>query len=168
MTPAPIVGPPVALTEAHLVSAFDSGEHTLDRWIARHAMANQVSGASRSFVLCREDRVIAYYALAAGAIASNEAPGRLRRNMPDPIPVFILGRLAVARAEQGRQLGALMLRDAVLRTFEAAKLGGIAGIVVHAISDRAKEFYLHHGFVEAPSHPLTLIARLKDLGFMEA
>lgn len=163
MTAAPAVEPPVALTREHLVARFDSGEAALDGWLTRHAMANQVSGASRTFVLCREGRVVAYYALAAGAVASNEAPGRLRRNMPDPIPVFILGRLAVDRAEQGRQLGALMLRDAVLRTFEASKLGGIAGIVVHAISDKAKQFYLHHGFVEAPSHPLILVARLKDL-----
>jgi GNAT superfamily N-acetyltransferase len=142
---------------------FDCGERALDDWLRRRALANQASGASRVFVICRGVDVIGYYALAAGAIASGEAPGRLRRNMPDPIPVFVLGRLAVTRAEQGRMLGALLLRDAVLRTRAAAEYGGVAGLLVHALSEDAKRFYVRHGFSECPSRDWTLVARLKDI-----
>ena len=157
---------PGALTERHNVDGFDCGEATLNAWLTRRAMANQVSGGSRTFVVCREQIAVAYYALAAGGIASNEAPGRVRRNMPDPIPVFVLGRLAVDRSEQGRGLGSVLLRDAVLRTHQAAQHGGIAGVLVHAISDEAKRFYLRWGFVESPSNPLTLVARMKDLDLL--
>jgi GNAT superfamily N-acetyltransferase len=154
---------PEALADRHVVDKFDSGEPALDDWLRRRAKANQASGASRTFVACRGANVVAYYALAAGAIASSEAPGRLRRNMPDPIPVIVLGRLAVHRAEQGRRLGSLLLRDAVLRTHQAAQAAGIAGILVHAISENAKRFYLRWGFVESPSDPRTLVARMRDL-----
>lgn len=157
------LSPPAPLDSHHIVQGFDSGEPSLDSWLARWALANQASGASRTFVACRGDRVVAYYALAAGAIASNEAPGRLKRNMPDPIPVFVLGRLAVDRSEQGRKLGASMLRDAVLQTCRAAQHGGITGLLVHAISEEAKRFYLRWGFVESPANPLTLVATMKDL-----
>jgi GNAT superfamily N-acetyltransferase len=157
---------PEVLAEHHLVDAFDSGEAALDAWLRRHAMPNQVSGASRTFVVCRGTCVVGYYALAAGGIASSEAPGRLRRNMPDPIPMMVLGRLAVDRAEQGRKLGAFLLRDAVIRTHQIKNHAGVAGILVHAVSDRAKSFYLRWGFVECPSHPLTLVARIKDLDIL--
>jgi GNAT superfamily N-acetyltransferase len=154
---------PEPLNDGHVLDQFDSGVAILDDWLRRRAKANQVSGASRTFVLCRGPRVVGYYALAAGAIASNEAPGRLRRNMPDPIPVMVLGRLAVDRGEQGKGYGAFLLRDALARTQRAAQDMGIVGVLVHAISDEAKRFYLHWGFVESPSHPMTLVARLKDL-----
>lgn len=154
---------PEPLEEHHVVEGFQSGESLLDTWLARRAKANQISGASRTFVVSREGRVIAFYALAAGAIASNEAPGRIRRNMPDPIPVFVLGRLAVDRSQQGKGLGSLLLRDAALRTGQAARHGGIAGLLVHAMSEQAKRFYLQWGFVQSPSNPLILLARIKDL-----
>lgn len=154
---------PEPLASHHVTEGFDCGERLLDDWLRRRALPNQVSGASRVFVICRGERVVGYYALAAGAIASNEAPGRLRRNMPDPIPVFVLGRLAVDHVEQGNMLGSLLLRDAILRTRAAAEFGGVAGLLVHALSDQAKQFYARHGFVESPSSPLTLVARLKDL-----
>ncbi len=163
MTESDALSAPEALAEQHIVDAFDSGEKVLDEWLRRRAKPNQISGASRTFVVCRGANVIAYYALAAGAIASNEAPGRPRRNMPDPIPVIVLGRLAVHRAEHGKRLGSLLLRDAVLRTRQAAQAAGIAGILVHAISEEAKRFYLHWGFMECPSNPLTLVVRMSDL-----
>ena len=157
------LGPPEPLAEAHVVHTFECGTPALDDWLRRRAKGNQASGASRTFVVCRGSTVVAYYALAAGAIAANEAPGRLRRNMPDPIPVIVLGRLAVHLDEQGRELGSLLLRDAVLRTMGVAQSAGVAGILVDAISERAKDFYLRWGFVECPSRPLTLVARMKDL-----
>ncbi len=165
MTPnEPSLTPPEPLTDAHEVADFDCGEPTLNIWLQRRALANQASGASRTFVVCREQHAVGYYALAAGGIASTEAPGRARRNMPDPIPMMVLGRLAVDRRGQGQGLGVLLLRDAVARTQRVAVEFGIAGIVVHAISEEAKRFYQRWGFVEAPNHPMTLIARLKDIG----
>ena len=159
----PALAAPEPLNERHILDSFDSGVPLLDDWLRRRALMNQASGASRTFVLCRGGFVIGYYALAAGGIASTEAPGRLRRNMPDPIPVTVLGRLAIDRHEQGKGLGALLLRDALTRVQRAAREMGIAGILVHAISDDAKRFYQHWGFIEAPSNPMTLVARLKDL-----
>ena len=164
MIPAePGLSAPEPLNDDHLFDDFESGVAVLDDWLRRRARANQQSRASRTFVLCRGRRVVGYYALAAGAIASNEAPGRLRRNMPDPIPMMVLGRLAVDRREQGKGVGALLLRDALARTQRVANEMGMAGVLVHAISEEAKQFYLRWGFVEAPSHPMTLVARLTDL-----
>ena len=159
----PAARTPEPLDESHVLDEFECGEPTLDDWLRHRAAANQASGASRTFVMCRAARIVGYYALAAGAIASNEAPGRLRRNMPDPIPMMVLGRLAVDRREQGKGLGAFLLRDAVARTGRLADEMGIVGIIVHAISPDAKRFYQHWGFVESPYNPMTLLARLKDL-----
>ena len=164
MTPNELLSAPTPLTDEHLLDKFASGIPVLDDWLRRRARANQVTGATRSFVICRDMRVIGYYALAAAAIASNEAPGRLRRNMPDPIPMVLLGRLAIDRKEQGKQLGTLLLRDAVIRIQQVSREIGMVGILVHAIVDDAKRFYLRRGFVEAPSSPMTLVARLKDIG----
>ena len=162
-TGEPPLSAPDPLNESHVLDQFECGEPALDDWLRRRALANQASGASRTFVTCSGARVVGYYALAAGGITSNEAPGRVRRNMPDPIPVMVLGRLAVDRREQGKGLGALLLRDAVARTRRLAGEMGMAGILVHAISVEAKRFYQHWGFVESPLNPMTLVARLKDL-----
>jgi GNAT superfamily N-acetyltransferase len=162
-TNEPALSAPEPLSENHLVDRFACGEPSLDDWLRRRALANQASGASRTFVTCRDAQVVGYYALAAGAITSHEAPGRLRRNMPDPIPAMVLGRLAIDRREQGKGLGAALLRDAVARTRRLAQEAGIAGMLVHALSEDAKRFYEHWGFIESPYNPMTLVARLKDL-----
>ncbi len=164
MTPSDLpLSAPEPLGESHLLDQFECGEPTLDDWLRRRALGNQASGASRTFVTSRGAQVVGYYALAAGAVTSHEAPGRLRRNMPDPIPMMVLGRLAIDRREQGKGLGAALLRDAVARTCRLAQDAGIAGVLVHALSQDAKHFYQHWGFVESPYHPMTLMARLKDL-----
>ncbi|MET3791760.1 GNAT superfamily N-acetyltransferase [Aquamicrobium terrae] len=129
----------------------------------RRAHANQISGASRCYVLCRGDRVVGYYALAAGSIAHAMPSRRHRQNMPDPVPVIVLGRLAVARSEQGNGLGRALLRDALLRISAAADAVGIAAVLVHALDERAKAFYLNCGFAISPIDPLTLIARIHDI-----
>lgn len=157
------LSPPEALREDHETEGFDSGEPTLDAWLARRARGNQVSGASRTYVVCRGSKVVGYYALASGGIDLDAAPGRLRRNMPDPLPVVVLGRLAIARDEQGQGLGQAMLRDAATRVLQAAERVGVALLVVHALSDRAKQFYLACGFKESPLAPMSLMVRVKDL-----
>ena len=160
--PAPL-GAPDLLGDHHRIDGFTSGAPTLDAWLARKARANQVSGASRTYVLCRGDRVVGYYALAAGSVGHDLAPRKLRQNMPDPIPVIVLGRLAIDLSEQGNGLGRALLRDAMLRVSAAAQEVGIAAILVHALNDRARDFYLACGFTESAVAPMTLIARISDI-----
>jgi GNAT superfamily N-acetyltransferase len=136
---------------------------SLDDWLKRRARANQVSGASRTFVVSRGNRVVAYYALASGAVELASAPGRFRRNMPDPVPVVVLGRLAIDASEQGHGLGRALFRDAGLRVLGAADTIGIRGILVHAISDDAKQFYTALGFEPSPLEPMTLMVTLADV-----
>jgi GNAT superfamily N-acetyltransferase len=153
--------PPAPLSEAHDLAAFDSGVPALDDWLKRRARANHAGGASRVFILAdATGGVVGYYALAAGAIALAQAPGSVRRNMPDPIPMAVLGRLAVDRQQQGKGLGAALLKDAVLRLREASDMLGMRGILVHAISDEARLFYERHGFLSSPDSPRTLIMSL--------
>jgi predicted N-acetyltransferase YhbS len=145
------------------LSAFDSGEISLDEWLKKRALPNQVSGASRTFVVCDETKVVGYYALASGAVKAATAPGKFRRNMPDPIPVVLLGRLAIDRTWQGRGLGRSLFRDAAMRVLQAADAIGIRGVVVHALSDDARRFYLALGFTECPNDPLVLVVTLQDM-----
>lgn len=152
---------PQPLAQIHDLSIFDCGEPVLNEWLKRRAFANQVSGASRTFVVSGErNQVLAYYSLAAGAIALGEAIGSVRRNMPDPIPVMVLGRLAVDRSCQGQQLGSALLKDALLRTVSVAENVGIRALLVHAINDTAKQFYVQRGFQQSPINPYTLMLKL--------
>jgi GNAT superfamily N-acetyltransferase len=154
---------PELLNEGHDLSEFDCGVESLNEWLKRRALRNQVSGASRTFVVCNGSEVAAYYALAAGTVMVNATAGRLRRNMPDPIPVVLLGRLAVGLAYQKAGLGRAMLRDAGLRITQAAESIGIRGIVVHAISQEARAFYERIGFDPSPLDSMTLMIALSDL-----
>jgi GNAT superfamily N-acetyltransferase len=156
------IGAPEHITGQHDLEAFDSGVAALDHWLTRHALANDQAGGSRTYVVCAGGRVIGYYALATGGVARTAATGQVRRNMPDPVPVMVLGRLAVDRAYQGRGLGVGLLRDAILRTLQAAELGGIRAILVHAISEEARRFYERHGFVGSPLDPMTLMITIAD------
>lgn len=154
---------PRHLTSDDDVSQFDCGVPELDDWLKRRALQNEASRASRTFVATAGGRVVGYYALATGAIAQAGATGRVRRNMPEPIPVMVLGRLAVDRAFQGAGLGSALLRDALLRTLGAAEVAGCRAILLHAISEDAKRFYVRHGFAESPLDPLTLMISLADV-----
>lgn len=154
---------PQPLADHHLLGNFTSGAMALDDWLKRRARANQASGASRTFVVCEGDAVVGYYALASGAIAIQDAPGRFSRNMPNPIPVVVLARLAVDQACQGRGLGRALFRDSAQRVANAADVIGIRGIVVHALSERAKAFYLALGFDPSPNDPMTLMVTLQDI-----
>ena len=158
----PVPAVPVPLTVDHDTSAFTCSHESLSVWLVKRALANAASGASRTYVACDEQlRVIGYYALAAGSIAAQAVPGRLRRNMPDPLPVIVLGRLAVHRDCSGRGIGSGLLKDAVLRSMQAAELIGVRALLCHAIDEQAKAFYLKHGFVESPLDPLAVMAGLR-------
>ncbi len=153
--PCPIAG-------AHHVASFDCGDATLNDWLRRRAIRNENSGASRTFVVCKDNTVIGYYALAVGAIARKETSGKVRRNMPDPIPVMVLGRLAVDVNWQGKQIGIGMLKDAIQRTLVVAEQAGIRALLVHALSEKARSFYLHWGFHQSPANDMTLMITLDE------
>jgi predicted N-acetyltransferase YhbS len=148
---APAFSAPTPLTAAHDTPAFTCTHESLTAWLQKRALVNSISGASRCYVVCdAAQQVIGYYALAAGSVASEAAPGRLRRNMPDPLPVIVLGRLAVHTDWSGKGIGSGLLKDAVLRSIQAADLIGVRALMCHAIDDEAKAFYLKHGFMALP------------------
>ena len=159
---------PEKLNRSHDLSQFQCGEPALDEWLRRRALPNEESGASRTYVICAGRQVVGYSALAAGAVGHAEAPGRVRRNMPDPIPVMVIGRLAMDVMFQGRGIGPALLRDAILRTLQAAEIAGIRAILVHAISERAKLFYEKCGFTASPIAPMTLMVTVKEAAKMFA
>ena len=153
---------PQPLTADHQLNTFKCGETSLDEWLKRRALLNQSNGASRTFVVVDESQlVMGYYALAAGAVHHQDATRSIRQNMPGPIPVMVLARLAVDIRTQGMQLGAGLLRDAIDRSLAVANNTGVRALLVHALHERAKEFYLYFGFQASPVHPLTLMLRLK-------
>jgi GNAT superfamily N-acetyltransferase len=158
-----MISTPALLTPAHAIDEFNSGYATLDDWLKRHALLNQESGASRTYVIESDGRVVGYFALAAGSIIASEAPGKIKRNMPDPVPVMILGRLAIDKDWQGRGLGSDLLREAVMRTVQVARIAGIRAIVVHAIDSNAAKFYERAGFVASPHRPLTYFRQIHPL-----
>ena len=158
-----MLSPPDLLNAYHSLQGFDSGVPSLDQWLIRRALVNQASGASRTYVIRDDSAVVGYYALASSAIAVVASPGRFRRNMPDPIPVVVLGRLAVARTHRGSGLGRALFQDAARRTLNAADAVGIRGMIVHAISEEAKAFYLRLGLDPSPVDPMMLVVTLADL-----
>jgi len=157
MSAAPHVTAPEHIGAHHDASRFDCGQPELDDWLRLRALNNEASGASRTYVICAEGRVVGYYALATGAVARAAATGKARRQMPDPIPVMIIGRLAVDTGCQGNGLGYGLLRDALLRTLQVAKQAGIRAVLLHAMTADAKRFYLRAGFQESPLDPRTMM-----------
>jgi GNAT superfamily N-acetyltransferase len=155
---------PEPLAVHHVIGAFDCGVASLNDWLKRRAAQNQASGATRTFVSTdATGQVVAYYALAFSAIAPAAAPGRFRRNMPDPIPVVVLARLAIASSQYGQGLGRALFQDAGLRVIHAADAIGIRGLLAHALSEEAKAFYLKLGFDTSPLEPMTLMVTVADL-----
>lgn len=151
---------PMPLAATHDVSGFSCGESSLDVWLRRRAMKNESSGATRTYVVCAGTRVIGYYSLAVGSIEHRFASGPIRRNMPEPIPAMILARLAVDRQYAGQCVGTGLLRDALLRTLQAADIAGIRVLLVHALNERAASFYQRRGFAASPFDPLVLLLAL--------
>ncbi|MGZ3633153.1 MAG: GNAT family N-acetyltransferase [Parachlamydiaceae bacterium] len=154
---------PENLSSSHYISDFNSGEPILDEWLRRRALQNQEAGASRTYVTSIENKVIGFYSLAAGGLTHQHAPTSIKRNMPNPIPVIILGRLAVDISYQGRPIGAFLLKDAIFRTLQVSEIAGIRALLVHAISENAKQFYKKYGFQESPLDSLTLMLKLSEV-----
>lgn len=152
--------PPVPLGEEHELGDFHCAEPELNAWLKQRALANQPLGASRCYVVCEGREVVGYYALSAGAILRAHAPGAIRRNMPEPIPVVLLARLAVHEAWAGRGIGAGMLKDAVARSIRLSWEVGVRALQCHAINENAKQFYRHHDFLASPIEPMMLMLNL--------
>jgi GNAT superfamily N-acetyltransferase len=157
------LSPPAPITAGHSLADFDCGESSLNDWLKRRALKNHAAGASRCFVLCSGPNVVGYYSLSAGAISHESAPKALRRNMPDPLPVLLLGRLAIDLRYHNQGLGQALLRDAMLRAVNVAGDAGVFALLVHALSDSAKQFYLSRGFVVSPLQPMTLMVTLETV-----
>lgn len=153
---------PAPITEDHLVDTFSCSVPVLDEWLKRHTLKNEVSGASHTFVISQGKWIIGYYALATGSVEHQNAPGKIRRNMPDPIPVMVLERLAIDQQWQQSGLGRGLLKDAMLRTLSVAQQAGIRALLVHTLSEDAKAFYIRNGFVESPIDSMTLMVALQD------
>jgi GNAT superfamily N-acetyltransferase len=154
---------PTPLSIDHKLEPFDSGESSLGDWLKKRALKNQASGASRCFVIGNSKQVIGYYSLSAGAISHEKAPKTMRRNMPDPRPVLLLGRLAIDKNYHNQGLGSALLRDAMIRAVSVAGDAGVFAILVHALSEQAKRFYMSRGFVESPLQPMTLMMTLETV-----
>ena len=158
------LGAPEPLGPDHELLAFSSGEPDLDGWLKQRALKSEGSGASRTYVVCTTGhKVVGYYCLATGAVARAHVPGKVRRNMPDPIPVIIIGRLAVQEEWQKQGLGRALLADALGRVLQAADIAGIRAVLVHAISGKAKAFYEQCGFYPSPIDPMTLMITLAEV-----
>lgn len=153
---------PEPLSSVHQLAEFVSGEAVLDEWLKQRGLKNQALGAARTFVVCKTGtkQVAGFYSLATGSVNHTQATGNLRRNMPDPIPVIILARLAVDVSLRGNGLGADLLHDAVLRCYRVAGNIGVRAIMVHALTEEAKAFYIHHGFKASQTQERTLFLRL--------
>ena len=154
--------PPRPIHAEDDLASFDCGEPSLNEYLHKRAFRNDQSGASRCYVTLRDGRVVGYYALAMTSIQQASAPGKVRRNMPDPIPAILLSRLATDLKEQGQGLGANLLRDAITKAVEASRIIGARCLLVHALSKNAAAFYAHFEFMESPTDPYHLLLLTKD------
>jgi GNAT superfamily N-acetyltransferase len=155
------LGPVERLTDRHQAEGFDCGNVDLDNWLTRIALVAARAGTAATYVLCRGSRVVGYDALAMGSVSHSSAPSRLRRGMPDPVPVVVLARLALDHSEQGNRLGGHLLVDALRRCVRGGQEFGARAVVVDAIDDRAAAFYRHFGFHDLEG--LRLWRRLADV-----
>jgi GNAT superfamily N-acetyltransferase len=155
--------PPKPIMVDQRLENFDSGEWSLNEWLNKRAYKNHAVGASRCFVLCAGTDVIGYYSLSAGAISHEGAPKAMRRNMPNPLPVLLLGRLAVDKRYHNQGIGQALLRDVMMRAVNVSGDAGVFAILVHALSDQAKQFYLSRGFVESPLQAMTLFMTIETV-----
>jgi GNAT superfamily N-acetyltransferase len=152
------------LTRVHAVEDFDCGKEPLNRFLQRYALQNQQAAASQTYVGLVDNELIGYYTLAFGAVEHEEAPARVRKGLARyPIPLMVLARLAVSSDWQGRGVGAALLKDAVLRTLQAAEIAGLRALAVHAKDDDARAFYERYGFIAAPTDPYHLLVLLRDI-----
>ncbi len=154
---------PRLLKEDDETAFFDCGENSLNIWLREKAQKNHKSGASKVFVISEGKRIAGFYCLSTFSIAHIVSPRSLTRNMPDPLPALLLGRLAIDKNYQGFGIGALLLQDAILRTLNISREIGLIGLVTNPLSERARSFYLKYGFIDCPGSNPTLILPIKTI-----
>lgn len=162
----PRFGDPEPLGPDHSLGGFECGVDSLNSWLPKHAGAAAASGSARTYVIedAEQGRVVGYHALCAASVSRREASPRAGRGMPrHPIPAVLLARLAVDKSVQGRGLGAFLLRDAMARTLAASLELGIRVMLVHALDESARDFYLHHGFELSHTDSMNLQLLVKDI-----
>ncbi len=164
MSPPPY-GAIQKLTAEHDTGPFDCGKEGLNRFLQRFALVNQKANSAQTYVVCHPGAtVVGYYSLSVGAVEHAEAPRRVSQGLArHPVPVMLLARLAVARAEQSRGLGKALLKDALLRTAQAADIAGIRALLVHAKDDEVRQWYERFDFEPSPTDPFHLFLLMKDL-----
>lgn len=154
----------IKLDRTHAVDGFDCGREPLNRFLIRFALQNQQAGASQTYVALADEKIAGYYTLAVGQVDYDDAPPRLTKGLArHPVPIMLLARLAIAAQWQGKGLGAGLLKDAMLRTLQAAEIAGMRAFAVHAKDDKARAFYEHFDFVPSPTDPYHLFRLLKDI-----
>ena len=152
------------LQQHHAVEAFDCGQEALNLFLQKYALQNQHSGGSQTYVGAADQTVIGYYSLAVGSVEQHHAPERVKKGLgKHSIPIMLLARLAVDLRWQKQGVGAALLKDATLRTLQAADIAGIRALVVHAKDESARMFYERFDFLPSPSDPLHLFILLKDI-----
>jgi GNAT superfamily N-acetyltransferase len=152
------------LTRQHPVEDFDCGEDALNRFLSRFAFPNQQANASQTYIGLADESIVGFYTLVVSEVAYDDAPERLKKGLArHPVPLMLLARLAVSQAWQGKGVGSGLLKDAMLRTAQAAEIGGIRAMAAHAKNDTACTFYEHFGFIPSPTDPLHLFVLTKDL-----
>ncbi len=154
---------PEPLTDKHDITTFSCGEASLDTWLKGRALKNEQAGASRTYVVCVEGIVVGYYSLAVGGIEHKFVPSKVKRNMPEPISVMILARLAVDQNYAQKNIGTGLLRDALMRSLQVVDIAGIRALLVHALHDKAASFYVNRGFVVSPFDSRILFLQLTSL-----
>jgi GNAT superfamily N-acetyltransferase len=152
------------LRPVHAIDAFDCGREDLNRYLLRFAWPNQQAGAAQTYVGLVGDAVAGYHTLAVGQVTREEAPQRLTKGLArHPVPIMLIGRLAVDRRWQGQGVGSALLRDAMQRTVQAADIAGIRAFAVHAKDEKAQSFYQKFDFLPSPTDPMHLFVLLKDV-----
>ena len=152
------------LQRSHAIDKFDCGRDALNRFLIRYALQNQQAEASQTYLALADEEVVGYYTLVVGQIEYNQAPERLKKGLARyPVPIMLLARLAIAMPPRGKGLASGLLKDAILRTLNAADIAGIRALAVHAKDDAARAFYEHYDFAPSPGDPYHLFRLIKDL-----
>ncbi len=160
-----VIQAPAPLATQHVLTDFDCGQPSLNDWLKKRALkATQRGASARTYVVCDHDQnVLGYYALASGSVNRQDAVSKVSRNSPDPVPVILLARLAVDLRYSGQGLGRGLLKDAFLRAYAAAEHIGVRAMVVHALDEQARSFYLKHGFYDSPTNDMTLMLTISEI-----
>ena len=155
--------PPQRISSEHILENFDCGEASLNDWLKKRAVKNDLGDASRTYVVCCDNTVVAYYSLHLGCIQHSEAVRKIKRNMPDPIPAIVLGRLAVDELHQGKGLARALIKDMFLRAIQVSDLAGTKAVLVKALNDKVTDFYQSFGFVQSKTDSLLLMKAISEV-----